>query len=171
VHDRIHAATAAEHEHDVGRLHASLQAETAAGHGDETGVGPGPLGRLDDDEAVAAAAADHETGLDDIGNDGYGVRFAQQVGRDAPVRRLHDFVDDADGFTRALGFGFTGQRAGGGEETAHEHQDMQYRSAHGNLAEEKGGWAGCTRSRARATFRSARQRSPGMVSLSEGIAA
>jgi hypothetical protein len=62
-------AVAAEHQHDVRRLHAGLEADAAAGEADERRVGPGAVGILHRQQPMAATTADDQAGLDGIGDD------------------------------------------------------------------------------------------------------
>ena len=69
AHHALEAAGRGEHEHDVGRLHAGLEAEAAAAHRDHRRRAPRAVAAADEQDALAVVDAQDEAPLDHVGED------------------------------------------------------------------------------------------------------
>jgi hypothetical protein len=81
---------------------------------------------------MAPAPADHQTGLDRVGNDDNRAAFVQQLVGDALFGDVLDFIEHTHRIAGALVFLWSGHRLGGQQQAG---GDQQYK------AEAAHGWA------------------------------
>src|SRR5690606_28697302 len=110
VDDVVQAAVVAEHQNHVGGLHAGLEADAAAGELDEHRIGPAAIGHLHRHQTMAPTTADHQTGLDRVGNDDDRAAFVEQLVRNGLLGDVLDLTQYAHRIAGTLVF----LRAGNG---------------------------------------------------------
>jgi hypothetical protein len=116
--DALDALGRGEHQHDVGRLHAPLPAEAAAGHADEHRVGEASLAVAHHQHTASVAAAGEEGHLGEIRDDRNAVGALEQAIGNPLVRGAAQLLEHLAGDEKLalLARGLRGHGGGGAGE-------------------------------------------------------